>query len=154
MVFLFLITSHKLLSLLYNLIQSLEILRFDVSDYNCCHFQKSVYIGKLMYSETRSGKNKNKSQRENVCIPLIICLPEFLCMLSYMLEYTSLFWCFPLIYVHKWKKVPLYWNLSKCSFTFALFFSFFFNKYFPLVISVDYFHLINYILDFSSKKLY
>ena len=51
----------------------LEILRFDVSDYNYnCHFQNSEYIGKLMYSETRSGKNKNKSQRENLCIPLTI----------------------------------------------------------------------------------
>ena len=26
------------------------------------------------------------------------------------------------IYVHKWKKLPLYWNLSKYSFTHALFF--------------------------------
>ena len=149
MVFLFLITSHKLLSLLYNLIQSLEILRFDVSDYNCCHFQNSVYIGKLMYSETRSGKNKNKSQTHSP-----YHLSTRILMLSYMLEYTSLFWCFPFIYVHKWKKVPLYWNLGKYSFTFALFFFFFFNIYFPLVISVDYFHLINCTRFFIIKKLY
>ena len=55
-----------MLSLLYNLIQNLEILWFDVSDYNynCCHFQNSEYKGKLMYSVTHSGKNINKSQRE------------------------------------------------------------------------------------------
>ena len=37
----------------------------------------TVATFKTHYTETRSGKNKNKSQRENVCIPLTICLPEY-----------------------------------------------------------------------------
>ena len=65
-----------------------------------------------------------------------------LATVSYFKHFTSLFWCFPFIYVHKGKKVPSYWNLSASIVLLLRFF--FLVSNFPLVISVDYFHLINY----------
>ena len=65
-----------------------------------------------------------------------------LATVSYFKHFTSLFWCFPFIYVHKGKKVPSYWNLSASIVLLLRFF--FLVSNFPLVIGVDYFHLINY----------